>query len=1000
MTFLSAASLVDDATRATVALKSKATGRYVGRFGKFGPHCWDVKESIRNLYDKHIRPAILQRLDGRIGSVSSQDSVSITVYMIGRRANSAVPTVLFVSENQGQRKEARKLIKGSGILGEHQGWKTAEAAKDPSWGGELEQLASGPNVSKIDCTESPTSLHQYYPGRDTDMEQLLRDVRMDNIDHTKSPSTQVFYDPSQPLRSRGLTLYVSHGSGLRIITANLLRANGKIYYQGPAHAFFEKIDGLSVHSVDSADDFEFDIDDETETIWADDDTVALSIPELDCQVSAAWSSDDSEDLDPVFPQDSDDDTSSQSSLETMDQDVTDPATTYEETSEVVFAHVSNFKTRAPAPEPYVPALESLLPFGVLSKWSTDKDWALIEVLVAAESEVSAYFASTSHDMSTMRIARPSSVGAAVESYTASGGRITGNIAATPSDLLVPRGRSFQEVFSVRLDGPLADGDCGSAVIDALTGELYGHIVAGCRASGFAYVMAASHTMPEIRRMLSSPTTVSTDVATNTSNSFDPTSLDLARGPGTGLITDAIDTAQWFNCISRDYGFTSANYVGFPTFSLMDTMAPDELLSPCAKAWLGYDSYDGGMLDPSRPPQLNTTFAYTQCGETELGEFGAWSTDYDIYDPFKVDRSSIGGRRNRSQEIEAWFDEVVAQAPCRITPGQNVEVLVIRWHDWKSNSHKQEVETIRALFDERFRLDVRCHIVQLPHSGDLQAKADAIIARHASRCEDTGTRMFVYHLGRQTDASDESVLRYSQGLGRRTSKLGDLPTFRRSSTIAGGDFVETFYQKQEHTPYSLQCDNNFTGLYRKGNHARHTRPNDQARQSRKVVQQTRHRFSDQSFTSSTGMCGYCQEGRERHRTSLHLVPHHNPAPDCLCDSEIHASSSPRPDNCSAAGTPNCPGHLSLRECHTRGHYCDSLEPGAGYQSPQICHHRYHRPADPAIGRSTSHHGMSTWYCCQCTRASDASTICDPGSHCTGMLWDCSDCGDGNRGLGSQ
>ena len=61
--------------------------------------------------------------------------------------------------------------------------------------------------------------------------------------------------------------------------------------------------------------------------------------------------------------------------------------------------------------------------------------------------------------------------------------------------------SFQGVFSINLDGPLADGDCGSAVFDAATGELFGLIVAGCRTTGFAYVMAAHHVFPSLRNLL-------------------------------------------------------------------------------------------------------------------------------------------------------------------------------------------------------------------------------------------------------------------------------------------------------------------------------------------------------------------------------------------------------------------------------------------------------------------------------------------------------------------
>ena len=432
----------------------KSVGDYVGRFGRFGHHCWETKESVRETYYNEIRPAILAHLDRRVGSVSSQSSVIISSYMMGRRAATAAPTVLFVSEDASCRKEARKVIKDSGILSPYRGWKTAEASIDPRWGGNLEQLASGQRVS---------------------------DARF-----SQSPATRVLYDPSQSISAQGMTLYLELNSEIRTFTANFILVNGVPSYLGPAHAFFPKTDPPTSYRFDPVHDFEIDSDDETETIWADDQSPDFTIIESD---SEAESSEDDSDSSMEF---SDFEAYSQSSVDSFEQETSVLSIPHDNASDPAEVKPSSFVREA-----YTPSLDSLAPFGVLSQWSTDKDWALIEVERENDALIEAFCAGNHDDLGSLETARPGPAGAAVVTQTTSGGRLVGTISGTTSDIRVPYGHTFQEVFSVKLDGFLADGDCGSMVLDAHTGELYGHIVAGCRATGFAYVMAASEFLPDL-----------------------------------------------------------------------------------------------------------------------------------------------------------------------------------------------------------------------------------------------------------------------------------------------------------------------------------------------------------------------------------------------------------------------------------------------------------------------------------------------------------------------
>src|SRR5689334_11814461 len=98
MTNTPAASFAHVITQIALPSKPASVGDYVGRFGNFGPHCWELNASSRHSYYSDIRPLILAHLDGRIGSISSSGSITIVAYMIGRRASTAAPTVLFVSE--------------------------------------------------------------------------------------------------------------------------------------------------------------------------------------------------------------------------------------------------------------------------------------------------------------------------------------------------------------------------------------------------------------------------------------------------------------------------------------------------------------------------------------------------------------------------------------------------------------------------------------------------------------------------------------------------------------------------------------------------------------------------------------------------------------------------------------------------------------------------------------------------------------------------------------
>ena len=63
---------------------------------------------------------------------------------------------------------------------------------------------------------------------------------------------------------------------------------------------------------------------------------------------------------------------------------------------------------------------------------------------------------------------------------------------------------FQALYSVRLQASLARGDSGSAVVDEVTGDLYGHIVRGTPDSGTAYIIPATKVFEDLGHKTQSP----------------------------------------------------------------------------------------------------------------------------------------------------------------------------------------------------------------------------------------------------------------------------------------------------------------------------------------------------------------------------------------------------------------------------------------------------------------------------------------------------------------
>ncbi|KAF7536998.1 hypothetical protein G7054_g4130 [Neopestalotiopsis clavispora] len=82
--------------------------------------------------------------------------------------------------------------------------------------------------------------------------------------------------------------------------------------------------------------------------------------------------------------------------------------------------------------------------------------------------------------------------------TASGGITRGKLSPSAVYFRDPKQNCLQKLYIVHLDHVVIDGDCGADVVDEKTGNVYGHIVRGCRGTQIAYIVPATDVFEDVR----------------------------------------------------------------------------------------------------------------------------------------------------------------------------------------------------------------------------------------------------------------------------------------------------------------------------------------------------------------------------------------------------------------------------------------------------------------------------------------------------------------------
>ncbi len=89
----------------------------------------------------------------------------------------------------------------------------------------------------------------------------------------------------------------------------------------------------------------------------------------------------------------------------------------------------------------------------------------------------------------------------IVAVTAYGGVLRGTLIPGPTHFRGASASNFQRLYTIQLEGIVVEGDCGAAVVDERTGDLYGHVVRGCSGTPVAYIVPATEVFADLQARL-------------------------------------------------------------------------------------------------------------------------------------------------------------------------------------------------------------------------------------------------------------------------------------------------------------------------------------------------------------------------------------------------------------------------------------------------------------------------------------------------------------------
>lgn len=405
-------------------------GRYIGK-AKWD-HIWEAIGPARDAFNR-VAPKIKDYLESAVEPISSR--VTWSMYMIGRSASLASPSIIFCCDVLHHRRDVRNTVKDSGILNDYPGIKTGHLPRPPDFD-QLVPLGSGgqPLYNRGDIV--------------------------------------ALTSPAKSACGSQLFIYASESNSVPLAAAatigGVIRLGEKYYYTTAAHALAPIPDPGAGHEILPTDD-DYDTDGDALSLDGNEDLYSASTSGPRAGDPRRWNP-----LDRTGESSGDNqymrgDTLRQWSLK-REHAAKEPI------SSLVYSGELSLN---PTSRPFISSMEGGIPGGGL-------DYALIEIS-SRHHIMENVIKVGPNDKTTVKVhfvAKSYPREADVIAVTPRG-TTKGRVSGTPTYSSAPGKHTYVKMLKVSLEDPLNKGDCGTWVVDAANGDLFGHIVLGSPSSGSA-----------------------------------------------------------------------------------------------------------------------------------------------------------------------------------------------------------------------------------------------------------------------------------------------------------------------------------------------------------------------------------------------------------------------------------------------------------------------------------------------------------------------------------
>jgi hypothetical protein len=424
----------------------QSIGKFYRKMGR--KYCWEAVGQARAEFDE-IGTKVKEYLDKNSDPVP--ETVVFSMYMIGKTKETAKPTLMFCCKDVGCRKTMRSVVAESGILDNYPGVTLGDCSRAPDLD-QLVQLAGEPLISRA----SPN------------LERGLNSI---------------CYDPSKP--TFGTQLYIKNSnasaSSLQKATAGgIVNLGQRCFYMTAAHPFTKDAQFSPQNSSDC--DFDFDIE------QSDSEAEETDLVESTSRASLTPEPDQLES------------TSSHSSAVYLNIPGS-PNAAFEGVAGLVDLTTSSKVLTPTSGGGETPGTERItnLPLEALGDVAISSsdgprpelDYTLIGILASHPHKFNTIGLRSGMKRTFLypkKVATIENRDIKIITVTGSSGLLEGTLSGTPAFMKHPSSKTFQKVWTVRVDGKLATGDCGSWILDSENGDFLGHIVAGSPATGVAYIV--------------------------------------------------------------------------------------------------------------------------------------------------------------------------------------------------------------------------------------------------------------------------------------------------------------------------------------------------------------------------------------------------------------------------------------------------------------------------------------------------------------------------------